>query len=137
MPATDQAITSQNWKELVMKYTYILVAKPGAGPVQGSDEWKDYAAAYGAWNEEAGKAGILKGGEPVQPPERATTVRKHGGEIKLHDGPFAETKENIIGWYLVECDDLDEAIKWASKLPVVDLGFGAIEIRPTVDFSKG
>jgi len=119
-----------------MKYTYFLVAKPGAEPAYGTDEWKSYAAEYGAWNEQAAKAGIHRGGEPTQPPEVAKTIRKEMGEVKLHDGPFAQTKEIIIGWYLVEVDDFDEAIKWASKMPLADRGFGAIEIRPTVDFSQ-
>lgn len=119
-----------------MKYTFILAATTGAEPAYGSAEWKDYAAEYGAWNEQAAKAGIHRGGEPVQLPERATTVRKSGDDIKLHDGPFAETKEVILGWYLVEVDNLDEAIKWASKMPLVDRGYGAIEIRPSVDFSQ-
>ena len=120
----------------MMKYTFILVTEPSAGPAYGSAEWKDYTAEFGAWNERAAEAGIHRGGEAVQSPDRATTVRKEGDEIKLHDGPFAETKEVIIGWYLVEVDNLDEAIKWASTIPPVERGFGAIEIRPTVDFSQ-
>jgi len=119
-----------------MKYTFFLAAEPDAEPAFGSEEWKKYAASYGAFNEEAGKAGVLKGGEPVQPPERATTVNVKSGQVKLHDGPFAETKEQIVGWYLVECDDLDEAVKWAAKVPLVVRGFGSIEIRPSIDFSQ-
>ena len=119
-----------------MKYTYFLVANPGAEPAYGSDEWKSYAAEYGAWNEQAAKAGIHRGGEPAQPPETATTVRKKGGEVKLQSGPFADTDEKIVGWYLVEVDDLDAAIKWAAKIPLVARGYGGIEIRPSVDFSQ-
>jgi hypothetical protein len=118
-----------------MKYTYFLVAKPGAEPVYGSDEWKSYAAEYGAWNEQATKADIHRGGEPAQPPETATTIRKEGGEVRLLNGPFADTDEKIVGWYLVEVDDLDEAMKWASKIPLVARGYGGIEIRPSIDFS--
>ena len=92
-----------------MNYTFILVAKAGAEPSYGTDEWKEYAAEYGKFNEEAAKAGVLKGGDPVQPPERATTDRVTGGEIKLHNGPFAELKEHILGWYVFECENLDDA----------------------------
>ncbi len=116
-----------------MKYTYILASEPDSGPEIGSDDWDDYAAAYIKWNEDAAKAGILNAGEPVHPPSTATTLRQVDGEIKLHDGPFAETKECIIGWYLVECDDLNVAIEWARKIPLVARGFGSIEVRPVVD----
>lgn len=102
----------------------------------GGEGWEDYAAAYVKWNEDAAKAGILSAGEPVHPPSTATTLRRAGGEIKLHDGPFAETKECIIGWYLVECKDLEDAIEWASKIPLVERGFGAIEVRPVIDMKE-
>jgi len=119
-----------------MKYTYILASEPDSGPAMGSEGWDDYAAAYVKWNEDAAKAGILCAGEPVHPPSTATTLRRVDGEIKLHDGPFAEIKECIIGWYLVECDDLNVAIDWAKKLPLVAHGFGAIEVRPVVDMKE-
>ena len=119
-----------------MKYTYILASEPDAGPDVGGEGWQDYASAYVAWNEAAAKAGILSAGEPVHPPSTATTLRKAGDEIKLHDGPFAETKECIIGWYLVECENFDDAVEWASKIPLVERGFGAVEVRPVVDMAE-
>lgn len=119
-----------------MKYTLFLAAKPGSEPVFGTDEWKSYAAAYGAWNEQAAKARIHRGGEPVQPPENATTIQNEGGRLKLKSGPFVESQAAIVGWYLIEVDDFDEAVKWASKIPLVDRGLGAVEIRPSVDFSQ-
>ena len=54
--------------------------------------------------------------------------------MKLQNGPFVESQEIIVGWYLIEVDNFDEAVKWASKIPLVDRGFGAVEIRPSVDF---
>jgi len=119
-----------------MKYTYILASEPGAGPEVGGEGWQDYSTAFVQWNESAAKAGILSAGEPVHPPSTATTIRRTDGEIKLHDGPFAETKECIIGWYLVDCKNLDEAIEWASKIPLVACGYGSIEVRPVVDMSE-
>ena len=118
-----------------MKYTYILASEPNTGPDVGGEGWQDYSSAYREWNQAAVKAGILTAGEPVHPPSTATTLRNTGGEIKLHDGPFAETKECIIGWYLVECKDLEEAIEWAKKIPLVPYGFGAVEVRPVVDMT--
>ena len=119
-----------------MKYTLILTAKPGCEPEVGSQDWGPYSAEFGAWNEKAAEAGIHLGGEPVQPASTATTLRKKGDRVEPHDGPFAELKEGIIGWYLIDCDNLDVAIDWASKIPVVARGYGAVEIRPVVDFSS-
>ncbi len=119
-----------------MKYTLILTAEEGASPAVGSEDWASYAAEYGAWNKEAAEAGIHRGGEPVEPPTTATTLRMKNGEIEMHDGPFAETKECIIGWYLIECEDLDAALKWAAKVPLVARGYGAVEVRPVTDLSK-
>ena len=118
-----------------MKYVFMLVAEEGAEPAYGTDEWKTYAAGYGRFNEEAAKAGVLKGGDPIQPPENATTVRVNEGKKVLTDAPFAELKEPIIGYYVFECADLDEATVWAAKIPVVAHEFGAVEVRPVIDFS--
>ncbi len=118
-----------------MRYVFILVAETGSEPAYGTKEWKDYAAEYGEFNEGSAHAGVLKGGDPVQPVEQATTVRVAINDVKLHSGPFAELKEQIIGWYVFECDDLDDAISWAAKVPVVARGIGAVEIRPVVNFS--
>jgi len=119
-----------------MKYTLILAAEDGASPEVGSEDWASYAAAYGTWNKEAAEAGIHRGGEPVEPPTTATTLRKKDGKIEMFDGPFAETKECIIGWYLIECEDLDTALEWAAKMPLVAYGYGAVEVRPVTDLSK-
>jgi len=118
-----------------MRYTFILVAKTGSEPAYGTEEWKKYAAEYGKFNEDAANAGVLKGGDPVQPIEQATTVRVTDNKVKLHNGPFAKLKEQIIGWYVFECGDLNDAISWAAKVPVAARGIGAVEIRPVVDFS--
>lgn len=117
-----------------MTYTLILTALPGTGPEFGTDEWKTYAAEWGAFNEEATKAGVLKAGQAVQPADRATTVRVDGGKVALHDGPFAEIKEEIIGWYQLQCDDLDSAVAWAAKVPNAARGYGAVEIRPDINY---
>lgn len=117
-----------------MKYIFLLVAKENSEPTFGSDEWKEYAAEYGKFNEQAEKAGVLKGGEPVQPPKQATTVRVSNGKVTLHEGPFAKLKEQILGYYVFECENLDEATSWAAKVPVVARGIGAVEIRPVVTF---
>jgi hypothetical protein len=87
-------------------------------------------AAYNAFGEEAG--GVILGGEGLQPTSSATTVRVRDGERVLSDGPFAETKEQLGGFYLLECDSLDEAIEWAAKIP--GAATGSVEVRPVMNY---
>ena len=82
---------------------------------------------YAAFGEEMG-AGRAQGGERLRPTTDATTVRVRDGEVLTSDGPFAETKEQMGGYYLVDCKDLDEAIEVASKIPGAQ--HGSIEVRP-------
>jgi hypothetical protein len=85
-------------------------------------------AAYAVYGEEMGQRGVLQGGERLRPTTDATTVRVRDGEVLTSDGPFAETKEQMGGFYLVDCKDLDEAIEVAAKIPGARRG--AIEVRP-------
>jgi hypothetical protein len=89
-------------------------------------------AAYGAFTEEAGNAGVMLGGEGLEPASSATTVRVRDGERVLSDGPFAETKEQLGGFYLLECGNLDEAIEWAAKIP--GAASGSVEVRPVMNY---
>ncbi len=88
--------------------------------------------AYGAFGEEAGQAGVILAGEGLEPTSAATTVRVRDGERMLTDGPFAETKEQLGGFYLLECNSLDEAIEWASKIP--GAASGSVEVRPVMNY---
>ncbi len=83
---------------------------------------------YVALGESLGKAGKMLGGERLQPSHTATSVRVRDGETQLVDGPFAETKEQLGGYYLIEADDLDDAIKIAAQIPAAETG--CIEVRP-------
>jgi hypothetical protein len=85
-------------------------------------------AAYMDFGAEMGARGVLTGGERLHPSTTATTVEVRDGEVLTSDGPFAETKEQIGGFYLVDCKDLDEAIEVAAKIP--GAAVGKIEIRP-------
>ena len=85
-------------------------------------------AGYMAFQEEAAKRGVLLGGERLRPTTDATTVRVRDGEVLTSDGPFAETKEQVGGYYMVDCKDLDEAIEVAAKIPGASVG--SIEVRP-------
>jgi hypothetical protein len=88
----------------------------------------DVLARYTAFSEEMGKRGVLQGGARLRPTTSATTVQVHDGKVVTSDGPFAETKEQIGGYFVVECKDLDEAIEVAAKIPAAE--HGTIEVRP-------
>jgi hypothetical protein len=80
------------------------------------------------WLEEVQRSGVRRDGSRLRPVSDATSVRLRGGEVVLSDGPFAETKEQIAGYDVIECEDLDEAIEVASNHPVAK--YGTIEVRP-------
>jgi len=82
----------------------------------------------GGWSEEMERRGIIRGGGGLHPPSDATTIRVREGQVLLTDGPFAETKEQIGGYCVIECADLDEAIDIASRHPAAT--YGTIEVRP-------
>jgi hypothetical protein len=89
-------------------------------------------AAYDEFGEKVQAAGVMLGGEGLQPTATATTVRVRDGETLTTDGPFAETREQLGGYYLLECKDLDEAISWAAQIPGAQ--DGSVEIRPVMDY---
>jgi hypothetical protein len=89
-------------------------------------------AAHGKFGEDSRAAGVFVGGEGLQGTSTATTVRVRDGERMLTDGPYAETKEQIGGYYLLDCKDLDDALNWASQIP--EAKTGAIEVRPIMDY---
>ena len=88
--------------------------------------------AHGEFGEAARAADVFAGGEGLQPVATATTVRVRDGERMLTDGPYAETKEQLGGFYLLECKDLDDALSWAERIP--EAKSGAIEVRPVMDY---
>ena len=111
----------------------------GLEPTAAPDpaEWGAIMAEYNTFGELAGAAGVLGGGEALHPTATATTVHVRGGtkggDVITSDGPFAETKETLGGFYLLDCRDLDEAVHWAAQIP--GAWHGRVEVRPVVDFS--
>src|SRR5439155_14127139 len=100
----------------------------GRSPEEGAQMMQ----AYGDYTEAVRSAGLFEAGEGLQPTSTATTVRAHNGELSTTDGPFAETKEQLGGFYILNCKDLDEAIEWAAKIPGAN--GGSIEVRPVMEF---
>lgn len=101
------------------------------------EEWAQVMAEYGEFGEKAEAAGVIVGGEALEATNMATTVHvdSKGAAVQTTDGPFAETKEALGGFYLLDCADLDEAITWASQIP--GAWHGRVEVRPVVDFEAG
>lgn len=87
---------------------------------------------YFAFTESIKKSGHFRGGEALQPVATATTVRVREGKTMITDGPFAETREQLGGYYVVDVADLDAAIGWAAKIP--DAAYGCVEVRPIMEF---
>jgi hypothetical protein len=94
------------------------------------DERGRWMQDYGAYTDELRAAGAMVAGDALQPTSNATTVRVRDGEQFVTDGPFAETKEQLGGYYLIEADSLDEATVWAAKLP--GARHGSVEVRPVL-----
>jgi hypothetical protein len=92
------------------------------------DKWWKYDAAIK-------EAGASPGGAALQPTSTATSVRDDNGKPMVTDGPFAETREQLAGYYLLDVENLDEAIKWAHECPWA--GFGTIELRPIQEYEQG
>jgi hypothetical protein len=87
-----------------------------------------------AWTEEMDGRGVRQFGSRLRPVSDATTVQVRDGEVLLSDGPFAETKEQVGGFYVLDCKDLDEALDWAERCPAAQAG--TIEIRPVIDYEQ-
>ena len=113
-----------------MRYMMLIYSTEGPDGLTGA-EAERIRAGHGKVMEAATRKGVLVGAEPLAPTGTATTVRVKNGETLVTDGPFAETKEQLAGYYIMDCENLDEAIEWATKIPTAcQGGEGCIEIRP-------
>jgi hypothetical protein len=110
-----------------MRYLLLIYTEEPTGPVP-NELMQTETAAYDAFTREIKDRGLFEAGEALHPTTAATTVRVQDGETITTDGPFAETKEQIVGYDILECRDLAEAVELAAGHPVAK--FGAIEVRP-------
>ena len=115
-----------------MQYLLLIYEDQKIGAAMDEKAQMDLIGAYNAYTQELKEAGVLLAGEALQPTTTATTVRVRSGRTTTTDGPFAETKEQLGGFYMIEAKNLDEALKWAAKLPSAKTG--SIEVRPIVKF---
>ena len=113
---------------------YMLLIYQAEEMMSTYDEAKmgEVMAAYNSYTQELQGSGKMLGGEALKPTANATTVRVRDGKTVVTDGPFAETKEQLGGYYAVEADNLDEAMEWAAKIPGALAG--SIEVRPIMEF---
>jgi len=113
-----------------MRYMMLIYTKETeSGPTP--EEAAQIKAAHYTVIQEATRKGVFQGAEPLAPTTTATTVRVQNGKSLITDGPFAETKEQLAGYYILDCENLDEAIEWAAKIPTARKGGqGCIEVRP-------
>ena len=114
-----------------MRYMFLIYGRETEMAAGSSEEWEQVKAGHWAVIDDARERGVLLGAEPLQPTATATTIRIENGRPLIHDGPFAETKEQLAGYYILDCKDLDEAIGWAARIPTSCRGGeGCVEIRP-------
>jgi hypothetical protein len=111
-----------------MRYMMLIYMPESAESATSTADREAMYAEYGTFAQEAMEKGMIKGGDELKPSSVATTVRVRAGEVLKTDGPFAETKEQLGGYFLMDCSDLDEAIEMAAKIP--GARHGSIEIRP-------
>ena len=114
-----------------MRYMFLIYSRELEMAERSQAEKDATFARHVALMDATKQKGIFLGAEPLQPTRTATTVRIEDGKPLVIDGPFAETKEQLAGYYILECKDLDEAIGWASQIPTACQGrAGSVEIRP-------
>ncbi len=114
-----------------MQYMFLIYSAEGTDPQPGTPEFEEMMQGYRAFTEEVREAGIMREGAPLEGVDTATTVQVRNGASTAVDGPFAETKEVLGGYYILDCDNLDDAIGYAAKIPTA--AYGSIEVRPVME----
>lgn len=112
-----------------MRYTFLLYTDPADIADMGPEDWEAEKQVYGAYIDALQEAGVLIDTDWLQPVQTATTVTLKGGARQVQDGPFAETKETLGGFFAIDVPDLDAAMAWAEKCPAAKRG--KVEIRPS------
>ena len=112
-----------------MRYTLLLHYPEMTADDMGPEAWADGMREFDEYAKAIDAAGVLRSAEVLQPSAVTTSVTAPDGTLRVQDGPFADTKEQLGGTFVIEVDDLDAAIGWAAKAP--SIGWGTVEIRPT------
>ena len=115
-----------------MQYMMLIYSDENAGPAPGTPEFGALMEGYGAFTQEVKENGVMNASDPLQPVTTATTVRVRRSATETTDGPFAETKEQLGGYYILDRANFDEAIEYAARIP--SAAYGSIGIRPVMVF---
>ena len=113
---------------------YMLLIYSPADSRPSDDELAAEMPRWFAFTSSLQESGAMVAGDALEPADTATTVRVRDGETVISDGPFAETKESLGGYYLIDVPDLDAALQWAAQIP--NVGYGSVEVRPVVVFDQ-
>ncbi|MEN3281703.1 MAG: hypothetical protein V7607_2843 [Solirubrobacteraceae bacterium] len=110
------------------QYMLLIFSDPSQGPAQGSPEAEAQFREWGSYSEALRADNAFVNGDALEPPSTATTLAVRNGERVVSDGPFADTKEWLGGYYVIEADDLDAALDYAARMP--NIHYGSVEVRP-------
>jgi hypothetical protein len=116
-----------------MQYMLLIYNDPSKEPAYGTPDFQAMMAGFFAANDKMKADGVLRGGDGLKGIETATSLRIKSGKVETMDGPFAETREHLGGYYVIDVPDLDAALKYAALLPSAK--FGTIEVRPLMDYN--
>jgi hypothetical protein len=129
-PATGAGPTTQEAR--VPQYMLLIYGDPSKGPQEGTPEFDAHMGEWFTYTESLQNAGVYVAGEALQPPSTATTVAVRDGDRVVTDGPFADTKEWLGGYYVVDAPDLDAALDHAARMP--NIAYASVEVRPVMKF---
>lgn len=135
LPLQAQTAITATRGEISMQYMLLIYNDPKLEPAYGTPEFESMMGGFFALNERMKADKVLVGGEGLQGVETATSVRIRGGKVETMDGPFAETREHLGGYYVIEVPDLDSALRYAAMVPSV--GWGTVEVRPLMTYNPG
>lgn len=120
-----------------MRYMLLIYNNEQARENRSAEESAKSVSQALSYIEEATQRGVFRAADPLEPTSTATTVRTHEGKVMITDGPFAETKEQLAGYFILDCKNLDEALEWAAKIPMTcGGGSGCVEVRPLRELAR-
>lgn len=117
-----------------MQYMLLIYNDPSRMPAHGTAEFQETMGAFFALNEKLKADNVLRGGEGLKGIDTARSVRVKAGRVEVMDGPFAETREHLGGYYVIEVPDIDTAATYAALIPSVH--YGTVEVRPLMDYRQ-
>jgi hypothetical protein len=116
-----------------MNYMILIYGDPAREPAYGSPEFDKMMAGYTVANRKMQADGVIRSGDGLQGVDTAKSLRVRGGKVKTMDGPFAETREHLGGYYIIDVPDMETALTYAALIPTA--AFGTIEVRPVMNFN--